>query len=195
LKNNNRTTNQQGNRTMKSMITKSVTHGIALLIATVGVTLSALAQVQVASSVIAAGGGIAAGSGITVNGTVGQPVIGPARGASTTVAQGFWFTPQKPAASLGVESSTNTVDGLRAEAFPNPCRDNAIVRIVIGSRSAVRASLFDELGNEVALLYDDSSEAGELRIKIDATSLPSGHYIIRVISGNGSMAVPLVVVQ
>jgi hypothetical protein len=180
---------------MKSMIRKHLTRGIAVIAAVLGMTLSASAQVQIISSVIAAGGGIAAGSGITVNGTVGQPVIGPTRGASTTVAQGFWFTPQKGAASLSVDSRENSISGLTAEAFPNPCRDHAIVRIVIESRSEVRAGLFDELGSEVAVLYDDSSEAGELRIKVDATSLPSGHYIIRVISGNGSRTVPLVVVR
>jgi hypothetical protein len=179
---------------MKSMM-KQRARGLAVGIAALGITFSASAQVRITSSVIAGGGGLAAGNGLIVNGTIGQPVIGPARGVSTVVAQGFWFTPQKPVASLGVESPVNAVSGMTAEAFPNPCSDRAIVRIVIGSRSKVRAGLYDELGNEVALLYDDRSEAGELRIMVDAASLPSGRYTVRVISGNGSSMVPLVIVR
>jgi hypothetical protein len=155
-------------------------------------TLSA--QTRLVSSVIGAGGGIASGSGVIVDGTIGQPVIGPVTGTGGKVFQGFWYMPQTSTPS-GVASEEVVGRGMIAEAFPNPCSADAVLRLVIDSRSPVRASIFDQLGNEVATLYDGSSEAGEIRIGFDATSLPAGRYTIRVIAGKGSRALPLVVVR
>ena len=55
--------------------------------------------------VIGGGGGAASGGGITLDDTLGQPVIGPAGGGSVTTNAGYWQAPAAPAAVPGLRGS------------------------------------------------------------------------------------------
>jgi len=158
-------------------------------------SVTASAQVRQTSFVIASGGGLSVGNGIIANGTIGQPIIGPAIGSGASVSQGFWFTPRASGPTLGVEIHDNGASRLNVTAYPNPCRDNATVTILVPARSHVSVRLYDELGAERALLYERETEPGELRIALNATSMPAGHYMIRAMSGGAVRVVPLVVMK
>lgn len=168
---------------------------IATVVCAIVLSHTTSAQVRQTSSVIASGGGLAVGNGIVANGTIGQPVIGPAIGSGAAVSQGFWFTPRSSGPALGVETHDRRSSGLTVTAYPNPCRDNATVRVLVPTRSLVSIRLYDELGAERAVLYERETEAGELRIAFNATSMLAGHYIIRAISGGDVRVVPLVVMK
>lgn len=170
-------------------------HAIAVAICALVLSVTASAQVRQTSFVIASGGGLSVGNGIVANGTIGQPIIGPAIGSGAVVSQGFWFTPRASGPTLGVEIRDDRASGLNVTAYPNPCRDNATVSVRVPTRSRVSVRLYDELGAERALLYARDTEAGELRIPVNATSLPAGHYMIRAMSGSAVQVVPLVVIK
>jgi hypothetical protein len=166
----------------------------AIAISMLALTLSASAQSRITSSVMGSGGSVDSGSGIILNGTSGQPVIGPAGGTSTRVLQGFWYTMAKPA-SLGVAVTGSSISGLQADVFPNPCNAATVLRLTIGSRTDLRASLYDLLGNELEVLHDGSVEPGQMQIGLTASLLAAGRYVIRVVSGKESRALPLLVVR
>jgi hypothetical protein len=67
----------------------------ALLLAGIAITVSATANApssyQINWDVIAGGGGPSTSSSYAVNATIGQPVIGPAEGASKFVGAGYWY--------------------------------------------------------------------------------------------------------
>jgi hypothetical protein len=167
---------------------------LLVAIAAVGLTLPAAAQTRMTSSVVASGGGVASGSGIILNGTIGQPVIGPAAGASTRVLQGFWHTTGKPA-TLDVAVTGSAISEMQADVSPNPCSGSTVLRLAVAARTDLRVGLYDLLGNEVELLYDGSVEPGEMRIGLDASNLPTGRYTIRVVAAKGSRTLPLLVVR
>lgn len=180
---------------MKTLNIEWAKHVVVAFIVAVALSLTASAQVGQTSFVIASGGGPAIGNGIVANGTIGQPVIGIVIGGGTTLSQGFWFTPRPGGATLGVESGNERAGGLSVVAYPNPCRDNATVEILVPARTRVSARLYDELGNERATLYDRETEAGKLRLNVNAALLSAGHYTLRVVGDRVVRAAPLIVVK
>ena len=55
--------------------------------------------------VLAGGGGAASGGNVTLDDSLGQPVIGPAGAAGIAVNAGFWQAPNAPAAVPGLRGS------------------------------------------------------------------------------------------
>jgi len=166
-----------------------------LIVAAFVGSLTASAQVRQTSFVIASGGGLSVGNGIIANGTIGQPIIGPAFGSNAALSQGFWFTPRQSQQALGVERADKSTSSLEVATYPNPCRDNATVSVVVPSRSFVTVRLHDALGKECAVLYARATEPGELRVAINTTSMPAGHYHIRATTSTSVRVVPLVVMK
>ncbi len=64
-------------------------------------------------------------------------------------------------------------------AYPNPFNPQTTVQLSVASRQEVTLQVFDMLGREVALLYRGQLE-GNHQFSFDASSLPSGAYLIRV---------------
>lgn len=67
--------------------------------------------------------------------------------------------------------------------YPNPFNPSTTIRFGLSSSSYVTAKLFNLLGQEVTTLYEGQLNAGEHKIKFDATNLTSGIYFYRIQAG------------
>ena len=79
-------------------------------------------------------------------------------------------------------------------AAPNPAGSHAEVVVTLPTAQAVRATLHDVLGREVAVLHDARS-AGALRLDVNAGRLAPGAYVVRVVGEGFAEARRLVVTR
>ncbi|HLT46034.1 MAG TPA: T9SS type A sorting domain-containing protein [Rubricoccaceae bacterium] len=90
-------------------------------------------------------------------------------------AQGLSAAPAAPAASATTEAAFT--------AYPNPAAERATVRFTLEAPAAVRLTVYDLLGREVAVLVDGAVEAGTHEAAFDGSRLPSGVYLVRLDAG------------
>jgi PKD repeat protein len=64
--------------------------------------------------------------------------------------------------------------------YPNPAATFATIEFRLGHRQSVRILLLDLSGREIATLSEGMTEAGEHRIALDLSGVPSGSYLIRL---------------
>ncbi|MBN1446885.1 MAG: hypothetical protein JXA28_03055 [Bacteroidetes bacterium] len=67
--------------------------------------------------------------------------------------------------------------------FPNPMHSTATILFSIRKDMSLRLSVHTMLGEEVALLADGPWSAGTHQLRFDATSLPEGSYLCRLLAG------------
>lgn len=78
-------------------------------------------------------------------------------------------------------AAENAVGGLRLDApYPTPVQSRAQVRLALGQSGNARLALYDVLGREVRVLHEGTLAAGEHVIPLDAASLGSGLYLLRL---------------
>lgn len=66
-------------------------------------------------------------------------------------------------------------------AYPNPFNPRSTIRFGVADEQPVRVAMFNLLGQEVDLLFDDFAEADRMyELRIDGSSIPSGMYLIRM---------------
>ncbi len=146
-------------------------------------TASAFAQYTIQSSVIGAGGGPASNGTYSMNGTIGQSVVGTVSGSQFSVGQGFWH-------SLNFTNDVHRDPGfangyLLEQNYPNPFNPSTTIAFSIPERQKVTLKIMNLLGEEVARLIDgESMEAGKYEYEYQALSIPSGTYIYRLEAGN-----------
>ncbi len=142
---------------------------------------SAFAQYSIVSSVIGSGGGQMSNGTYSMNGTIGQAVVGVTSGNSFLVDQGFWH--MLPTAN-GV--LTGPAAGYDLEQnFPNPFNPSTVIRFTIPERVKVTLKVMNLLGEEVKRLIDgEYYEAGKYDVDFLAQGLPSGTYVYRLEAGN-----------
>jgi hypothetical protein len=81
-------------------------------------------------------------------------------------------------------------EAVPAEAFalrpvyPNPTTSHATVRLDLPTAQAARVAVFDVLGRRVAVLHDGPLGAGAHRLRLDASALPAGVYVVRAASAS-----------
>ncbi|GAB4290190.1 MAG: hypothetical protein Kow0098_08590 [Ignavibacteriaceae bacterium] len=68
--------------------------------------------------------------------------------------------------------------------FPNPFNPSTTIRFSIPGQNFTRLAVYDVLGKEVAILINETLEAGFHEIQFDASSLPSGAYFYRIQAGD-----------
>ena len=66
---------------------------------------------------------------------------------------------------------------------PNPFNPTTVIRWTMDVGRETTVSVFDLMGRELRVLADGFHPAGEHSVRFDATSLPSGMYLIRLESG------------
>lgn len=92
----------------------------------------------------------------------------------------------------GVAGGTFTVVG----AVPNPVRDRGVVRLTLATAAEVTVTVFNVLGQQVAVLAQDSPlTAGTHDLSLTAGELASGTYIVRVRAGDEVATQKLTVVR
>ncbi|MEI8135143.1 MAG: PQQ-dependent sugar dehydrogenase [bacterium] len=83
---------------------------------------------------------------------------------------------------LGTVSIDNS-DEFKLSIASNPIHSKSRVRYVVSEFGATRLALYDAIGREVRVLVNESKDAGKYDLDFDASTLPSGSYILRYESG------------
>ena len=82
-----------------------------------------------------------------------------------------------------------------APAVPNPATSAARVTLSVPQAGAVRLSVFDALGREVAVLADGTLAAGAHAFSVDAAALAPGLYVLRATTASGAATQRLTVAR
>lgn len=115
----------------------------------------------------------------------------PEADVRTYLYQGFTrlpiLTPCETTTSVSGEESLE----IEMNVFPNPVSQNATIAFNSAGERA-RLSIFDAMGNEVQVIFDQRLNAGEHTLTWDASRLPAGIYFCRLLL-NGRQQVRRVV--
>ena len=79
--------------------------------------------------------------------------------------------------------------------FPNPFTNETNFVYVLIEARAVRLSIFDITGREIAVLEDAKKQQGEYHIKYNADNLKAGIYYYRLTSGNEALTGKLILTR
>ena len=105
-------------------------------------------------------------------------VFEAATGAAVEVPLSLEVTPGTTDAEE--EAERGAASGL--SVYPNPSAGAATVTLTLAEAGEVRVSVVDVLGREVAVLHDGLLTAGSHELKLTGSGLPSGLYVVRVVS-------------
>jgi hypothetical protein len=70
--------------------------------------------------------------------------------------------------------------------YPNPFNPSTTIRFELPAREDVRLTVFDVTGREVSRLVEGTLEAGSHEVQFQARALPSGVYLFRLTTPEGS---------
>jgi hypothetical protein len=82
-----------------------------------------------------------------------------------------------------------------ALAGPNPVSRRTELAVTLNEAGAVRVSVIDLLGREVALLADRQLASGTSRLELDASGLQPGIYVARVVADGLARTVRFTVIR
>ncbi len=68
--------------------------------------------------------------------------------------------------------------------YPNPFNPSTTISYQLSAASAVKLSVYDALGREVALLVNEEKPAGTHTVTWNAQNYPSGVYVYRIVAGD-----------
>ena len=97
-----------------------------------------------------------------------------------------------------ITAGESDADGARATfaVSPNPVRDAARVRLVVDAAQRVSVSVYDVTGRAVAQLFEGSVVAGQtLDLRLDASALPAGVYVVRALGETARLTQRVTVVR
>lgn len=160
----------------------------ALIIAGAFMALAGSASAQtysLSSFVIGSGATPMSGGGYSLNGTIGQAVIGPVSQGPWVANQGFWYTitPQGLGGVKEVPGQANSYE--LAQNYPNPFNPSTTIRFSVPERTKVTLRVMNLLGEEVRRVIDQEVyEPGTWEVDFQAQDLPSGTYVYRLEAGN-----------
>ena len=101
----------------------------------------------------------------------------------------------RPVPGLPWAPSLPSAYGL-SRPYPNPFRDAATLTLTVPEHAgALRVSVFDVLGREVAVLADGVLTPGEHALTLDGAGLPSGLYLVRLETGRQAETLKLLHVE
>lgn len=79
--------------------------------------------------------------------------------------------------------------------YPNPFNPTTVISFQLPVSGDVRLEVYDMLGRRVAVLMDETQQAGEHRITFDASNLTSGVYISRLSIGGISQTKKMILIK
>jgi hypothetical protein len=133
-----------------------------------------------------------------LDGTIGQPVVGPLTQGMFADYQGFW-TPGILGNESVQESSADASGFDLEQNYPNPFNPSTTITYSVAAGAPVRVTirLMNLLGQEVHTpLVDEVDQPGTYRVDFtDADNLPSGTYIYRMDAGAFSASKRMVLLK
>lgn len=82
-----------------------------------------------------------------------------------------------------------------AQNYPNPFNPVTTIQFALPEAQNVRLSVYNMLGQEVAVLVNGVQAAGTSRVSFDATNLSSGMYIYRLTTGTESVSRKMLLIK
>ncbi len=169
-------------------------------ILTVGSAAVAISSVHMAKEVIGAGGGPLASGGITLNSTVGQPVVGvrTAAGDQVLLRSGFWQPVSPPTSAPGEDLPLQPM--LLGNA-PNPFNPMTEIRFSVGPDvQRTRILVYDVQGRLVRTLLDEDMQPGVHRVVWQGRTdrgeqAASGMYFYRLVVGREAFTRKMLLVK
>jgi hypothetical protein len=79
--------------------------------------------------------------------------------------------------------------------FPNPFNSSTTISFIVPDKGSVKIVIYDLLGNEVRTVLNDVKEAGKYSVTVDASTLSSGVYFYRMVSGDFSETRKMVLIK
>ena len=79
--------------------------------------------------------------------------------------------------------------------YPNPFNPETTIRYGLPKAGDVRLAVYNLLGQEVAILVDQSKSAGHHTVRFGAGDLPSGVYVYRLHAGNETIVRTMMLVK
>lgn len=71
---------------------------------------------------------------------------------------------------------------------PNPFTSSTRLTLTVEQATSLTVAVHDALGRRVALLHDGTVQAGTYTLRVDASDLPPGLYLVRATDGRGQTA-------
>ena len=98
---------------------------------------------------------------------------------------------------IGIEQKGNIVPVTFKlfQNYPNPFNPTTAINYQLPITNYVKLSVYDLLGNEVAILVNARQIAGKYSIKWDASNYPSGVYFCKLSVGNFSETKKMVLIK
>ena len=79
-----------------------------------------------------------------------------------------------------VESDLHPAKFELSQNYPNPFNPNTTITFSVANESWVNINIYNILGQEISVLYNSYTSAGDHTIKFNATNLPSGLYVYKM---------------
>ena len=105
--------------------------------------------------------------------------------------EGVW---KRPLSQLSTRTAKETSPP-RLTTFPNPLTNSTTATFAMPNRGAVRVSVYDLLGNEIAVLFNGTLETGNHSFTWNAQGALQGIYHCVIRTNNTAKEIPLVVVR
>ena len=90
-----------------------------------------------------------------------------------------------PTTSVGNERMDFPTDIDLAQNYPNPFNPVTTIRYQLSAVSRAELSIFNVLGQKIAILVNERQQAGQYRVQWDASGFPSGVYYYRLLTDTG----------
>ncbi|OZC02187.1 T9SS type A sorting domain-containing protein [Rubricoccus marinus] len=71
-------------------------------------------------------------------------------------------------------------------ARPNPFTSSTRLELSVDATTSIRVAVFDALGREVVKLQEGTLQPGTYSLRLDASNLPPGLYLVRATDGRGT---------
>lgn len=156
------------------------------------ITYSASGQPAKPRDVVGTGGTITSNGHISLMATIGQPAIGCISDASNGASQGYWGEIQShtTVSATAIPQSATTGDfGNVAELHctPNPFSTSVEISLSIPHSSPVLLTISELSGKLVSTLMNEPRQEGLSMVTFDPRNLPSGKYLVRLVTDGGAI--------
>jgi hypothetical protein len=102
---------------------------------------------------------------------------------------------QQPAGRLAVAAAPNPRKFRLGKVYPNPIQSRATLEYALAENAEVSIVVHDVLGRQVARLVDKERTTGRYQTRVDASTLASGKYFVRMQAGSFQKTRQLTVVR